>query len=159
MADFAFWDIAVFALAFILYAAGFVTSIVSVLPGPLLAYCALLCLTMSSFVIPVPIVVVYGVLMVIVMALDFVVPMLGAKKFKCSRWGTAGCVVGSIVGAFFFPLGILLGPFLGALTGELIAGKRISQAAQGGFGAFLGFLLGTLIKVVYCISILGIFLA
>lgn len=71
----------------------------------------------------------------------FMVRTLCAKKFKCSGWGVFGCFVGSVIGLFFLPLGIVLGPFLGTVAGELIAGRELSASVRGGFGALLGFVL------------------
>ena len=86
----------------------------------------------------------------VVIVLDYVVPALGAKKFDCSKWGVFGCMVGTIVGIFFAPFGIILGPFLGAVAGELVAGKALSAAMRGGIGALLGFLAGVVLKFAAC---------
>jgi uncharacterized protein YqgC (DUF456 family) len=59
---------------------------------------------------------------------------------------------------FFFPIGLLLGPFGGAFVGELIARKPIRAAALGGLGAFLGFLSGVCIKVIACIFMLAYYI-
>ena len=79
--------------------------------------------------------------------------MIGAKKFDCSRAGTWGCFIGTIVGVFFFPIGLVAGPFGGAFIGELISGKTARAALRGGIGALLGFLAGTALKIIVCISI------
>ena len=55
---------------------------------------------------------------VLVQILDYFVPMLGSKYSGGSRWGTRGCLIGTIVGLFFMPWGIILGPFLGAFAGD-----------------------------------------
>ena len=52
--------------------------------------------------------------------------------------------------SYFAPLGIILGPFLGAVAGEVVAGKDTSAALRGGFGALLGFIAGVLLKFVAC---------
>ena len=54
-------------------------------------------------------------------------------------------------------VGILLGPFLGAFLGELIAMKPIGAALKGGFGAFLGFLSGMFLKILACIAMTFIY--
>ena len=63
---------------------------------------------------------------------------------SCQRWGRRSST------AFFAPLGLILGPFLGAVAGELVAGKEASAALRGGFGALLGFIAGVLLKFVVC---------
>ena len=59
-----------------------------------------------------------------------------------------GCFLGSLVGLFFLPLGVILGPFLGTVIGELIAGKNVPASLRGGLGALLGFVLCVGLKLV-----------
>src|SRR5574344_511179 len=103
---------------------GFVGCILPVLPGPVLSYCGLLALIPTEHSPSALLLVAMGVVVAVVTVADYVVPAIGARKFNCSKLGTAGCIVGTIVGLFFVPIGIVLGPFLGAFAGELIAGKR-----------------------------------
>ena len=71
-----------------------------------------------------------------------------AKKFKCSGWGVFGCAVGTIVGLFFLPIGLIAGPFLGTVAGELIAGRRIGHALKGGVGTLVGYVATLAMKLV-----------
>lgn len=126
---------------------GLVGCILPVIPGPLLAYCSLFPLlaidkSPSSFVWWAA-----SILLVSAFVLDSVIPALGAKKFKASKYGMAGCFIGTAIGAFFFPLGIILGPFLGAFAGEMIKGRKMNEAISGGAGALLGFLAGMMYKL------------
>ena len=59
-------------------------------------------------------------------------------------------MIGTIVGLFFLPIGIIAGPFFGALVGELVAGRNFGQSLYGAFGALIGFLAGVLLKVLCC---------
>ena len=61
-----------------------------------------------------------------------------------------------LAGLFFVPVGILLGPFLGAFLGELFARKPVGAALKGGFGAFLGFLSGVFLKILACIAMTAV---
>ena len=126
---------------------GFIGCVVPVLPGPvcgLLALCALL----PTAAAPTPgCLAVVGAVVALVVALDYIVPALGAKKFNCSRWGVFGCLAGTLVGVFFFPWGLVLGPFGGAFLGELVAGKTTADAVRGGVGALLGFLVSVVLKI------------
>lgn len=131
--------------------AGFVGCVVPVIPGPMLAFVGLLLLIPTTAASPsMLMLVVGGILTLIAIVLDYIVPAMGAKKFKGSTWGVVGCTLGTIVGVFFFPFGIILGPFLGAVAGEIIAGKGVPGSLKGGFGAFLGFVAGVLLKLVVC---------
>ena len=120
---------------------GFLGCFLPVLPGPAIAYAALFVL--YGFGCPpttMQLVVGAGVLIVVTLV-DYILPSVCAQRFKCSRWGLFGCFAESIVGLFFMPLGIILGPFLGTVAGELIAGKDMAGSVRGGFGALLGFVL------------------
>ena len=142
--------IALSILAGLLLLIGFVGCVVPVLPGPIIGYCGLLALIPTEKCPSTLVLVTMGLVVAAVTIADYVVPAIGAKKFNCSRWGTVGCFLGTIVGLFFVPIGILLGPFLGAFLGELIAMKPIGAALKGGVGAFLGFLSGVLLKILAC---------
>lgn len=54
------------------------------------------------------------------------------------------------MGVFFLPLGIIIGPFIGAIAGELLGGRGLSQAMKAGLGSLVGFLLGTVVKLLLC---------
>jgi len=135
----------------------FVGCVVPCLPGPALGWGALLLLAFTRFALPTSWLVTAGVATVLVLALDYIVPALGAKKFNCSKWGIFGCTVGTIVGIFFMPFGIIVGPFIGAFAGELIVGRSMGVALKGGFGAFLGFLSGVFLKLCAVCAFTGIF--
>ena len=128
--------------------AGFLGCFLPLLPGPVIAYAALFVLfvfgcppTMTQLAVGA------GVLIAVTL-IDYILPSVFAKRFRCSRWGVFGCFAGSIVGLFFLPLGIILGPFLGTIAGELIAGKNLAASVRGGFGALLGFVLCLGLKLV-----------
>jgi len=71
-------------------------------------------------------------------ALDFASSYMGAKYFGATRWGMAGAMVGVVVGIFTGFVTLLVAPVLGAIAGELIAGKRLVHAGKAGWGALLG---------------------
>lgn len=140
------------ALGIILLMAGFVFCVIPIFPGPILAYSSLLTFYITDK-IPTPslwLVTVCGVFTALVVGLDMIMPGVGAKKFDCSKWGVWGSLIGALVGAFFFPWGLLLGPYIGALAGELLAHKRIKAAAKGALGAFIGFTTGIALKLGWC---------
>lgn len=120
---------------------GLIGCFVPVLPGPMIAYAALWVLYAFGCPLTTAQLVVGAVVLVVVTVVDYVLPSVCAKRFKCSGWGVFGCFAGSVVGLFFLPLGIVLGPFLGTMAGELIAGKNLAASVRGGFGALLGFVL------------------
>ena len=145
-------DIAFTLLGSLLLLLAFVGCVVPVLPGPMLAFAGLLCARgMGSHDQPgIETLIAAGSFVAVVTLLDYVVPALGARRFNCSRLGVFGCVVGTIVGLFFMPVGLIVGPFAGALAGELLAGKEIRQSLKGAAGAFIGYVAGILLKLVCC---------
>ena len=145
------------SVAFVLLALSFVGCVIPVLPGPLFAFGGLLVLMPSRFAPTTHTYIWFGAACAVVLVLDYVVPAFGAKKFNCSKLGVFGCIVGTLIGIFFAPWGILVGPFTGAVVGELIAGKKFSSSLKGGFGAFLGFIFGVALKLAYWACCVGWF--
>ena len=101
-----------------------------------------------------------GLIGALVFAMDYVVPIWGTKKFGGTKAGVRGSTIGLFLGLFItfvFPIGfiaVLLGPFIGAYIGEKSAGTADHLAWKSALGSFVGFLLGTGIKIVYaCVCI------
>lgn len=141
-----------YALSAICMLAGLAGCILPMLPGPPLAWLGMLLLHFTDRVdFSVTELVVSALVVIATLVLDYFTPMIGAKKFGGGKYGNRGCVIGTIIGMFFLPLGLILGPFLGAVIGELIAGKPFRAALKAGFGSFVGFLFGTLIKLAVCL--------
>ena len=91
-------------------------------------------------------------------ALEFGSGYFGAKRFGATKWGTFGAVIGTIGGLFFGFPGLLIGPLLGAVAGELIAGKRLVSAGRAGWGTVLGNLAGIVAKLVIALAMISWFL-
>ncbi len=88
------------------------------------------------------------VLMAASQAFEFFSGAAGAKWFGGSRWGAVGAFVGSIVGLFFFPFGLVLGPLLGAFIGEIAFEKKETRPAMiSGVGSVVGTLAGMGVKI------------
>jgi uncharacterized protein YqgC (DUF456 family) len=77
----------------------------------------------------------------------------GARRFGAGRAGAWGAVIGSIAGLFFMPIGLVLGPFLGALLAELLAGRSGEEAIRAGFGGLVGVLGSVAVNVVVALSL------
>lgn len=89
---------------------------------------------------------------------EFAASVLGVKKFGGSRRAMAGAVLGGIIGLFFGIPGILCGPFVGAVIGELSLQRSLDQASRAGFGTVIGLAIGMAGKLALGISMIGIFL-
>ena len=144
-------DILLIIIGFLCLLTGLAGCILPALPGPPLAYAGMLLLHFTERAqFTTTELLVWFVLVIIVQVLDYFVPLLGAKYSGGSRWGERGCLAGTLIGLFFMPWGIILGPFLGAVIGELLGGREAKDALRSGFGSLLGFLLGTFIKCILC---------
>ena len=148
-------DIALVVLAGILIILGVVGCFLPVLPGPPLSFAGILLLHFSSHAqFSTTFLIVVGTVALVVSVLDYLVPVLGAKRFGGSRLGIIGCIVGLVAGIFIFPpIGILIGPFIGAIAGELINGDDLQQAVKSGFGSLVGYLLGTGVKLAVSLTL------
>lgn len=145
--------------ALLLVILGFVGMVVPALPGPLLVLGGLMLAAWAddfSRVGWVTLLILSG-LALLSMVLDMIAGALGAKRYGASRAAITGSLIGAVVGIFFGPLGLLLGPFAGAVAGELLSGRGASQAGLSGWGATLGMLLGTVAKIALGAMMLGVF--
>ena len=89
---------------------------------------------------------------------EFAASMLGVKKYGGSRRAMAGAVLGGIAGLFLGIPGILLGPFVGAVIGELSLQRSLDQAGRAGFGTVVGLAVGLAGKLAIGIAMIGLFL-
>lgn len=142
-------DTALIIIGGLFIAAGIFGSLVPFLPGPPLAYLGLLIVHFTSrHPFSTEFLLIYAALTILVIVLDNLIPVYGTKRLKASNYGTWGSALGLVAGLLFFPpLGIVIGPILGAFLGELIHGGGARQAFRSAKGSFIGFLAGTAIKV------------
>lgn len=101
--------------------------------------------------------VVLGFMTVVSIAADLFATAVGAKRVGASRRALLGSVLGTFAGLFFIPWGIFVGPFVGALLGELWHGKEWRQATKVGFGTWLGIALGVVLKLGLAFAMVGLF--
>lgn len=151
---------AYFVIAVLLILVGIAGAIVPALPGVPLVFAGMLLAAWAdhfAHVGPITLTVL-GLLSVIAMAIDFIAGLAGARRVGASRYALWGATLGTIVGIFFGLPGIVFGPFVGAVIGELGAGSRVGRAAHVGVGTWLGLLFGTLAKLALCFTMLGVFL-
>ena len=138
----------IFGLLFVIL--GIIGSFLPVLPGPITGWVGLLLLHCTS-IIPMDwtFLGITLAISIFVWGIDYLIPAWGTKKFGGSKFGVRGSMIGLIVGLIFMgPLGIIFGPFSGALIGELIYNsKDFNRALKAAFGSFVGFLLSTGLKL------------
>ncbi len=105
----------------------------------------------------VPTLVLLAVLTAFTYIVDFIAGAFGAKRFGASKWSVIGATLGAIIGIFFGIPGVLFGPFVGAVTGELLVQRNLLAVSKAGVGASLGLIIGTAAKLALAFSMLGIF--
>lgn len=88
-----------------------------------------------------------AVLIALSYAVDILATAWGVRKFGGSKAAAWGAALGSLLVFVIGPLGILIGPLLGAIIGELVMGEQIKQALHSGIGSFLGFIGGVAAKM------------
>ena len=145
-------DIFLIILGSICLLVGLAGCIVPMLPGPPVSYLALVFLHFTDKVsFTIPQLFFWLFIVVLIQILDYFIPMFGVKRLGGTPWGKWGCIIGTFASIFLFaPWGVFIGPFVGAVVGELLGGKETKYALKAGFGAFAGFLLGTVLKVAVC---------
>jgi len=154
-------DIFLLLFSFFIMILGLVGAFIPILPGPLTSWAGLLILHFTKAInFSTSFLIVTFSIALLVWVLDYFIPALGTKKFGGSKKGIIGSTVGLFLGFIFFPpLGIIVGPFIGAFVGELIHdGSNNNRALKAAFGSFIGFLFSTGLKFGVSLIYLGLFL-
>jgi len=150
----------IWLLAVLLVVVGLVGIVVPAVPGAVLIFAGfLLAAWADGFVrVGVGTIVVLGILTAATYVVDVATMALGMKRFGTTRRAMAGAAVGTVAGLIFGLPGLIIGPFAGAALGELTAHRDIRRAGRAGIAAWVGFLIGTVIKVGLAFAMVGIFL-
>ena len=154
-------DVVLWAVAVILVGIGIVGILLPALPGTVLIFAGLLVAAWADDFMRV------GPLMLVVIAIvgvatygvDFVATALGAKHLGASKRAMAGAAIGTVLGLFLGLPGIIIGPFLGAIAGELTVHRDWKKVGRAGVAAWIGFAVGTAVKVALAFLMIGLFAA
>lgn len=140
------------SLGIILCLIGFAGSILPLLPGPPVAYVGLLIQQLrdpdpfsSKFLW------IWAGIVVVSLILDYLIPIWGTKKFGGTKYGVWGCTLGFLLAFWMGPLGVIIGPFIGAFFGEMLAGQTAHRSFRAAMGSFVGFLFGSFLKILICL--------
>lgn len=152
-------DIALYLLAALLMIGGLAGTVLPVLPGiPMIFGGIWLAAAVDGYRhLGTGWLLALGALAVLGVAVDFVAGTLGAKRVGASPRALWGATLGTVVGMFLGIPGLILGPFVGALLGELSAGTSVLRSAHVGAGTWIGLLAGTLVKLVISFLMVGLF--
>jgi len=143
-------------LAIILGIVGIVGSIAPGLPGPPLSWVGMLVLYIwgsgtnsAGEPLGTTLLLVWLGVVIVVSILDYVVPAYFTKLTGGSKYGGWGAIAGLFIGLLCPPVGMIAGSLIGAFAAELLfAGKDTATSLKSAFGAFLGFMFGTGLKLI-----------
>jgi uncharacterized protein YqgC (DUF456 family) len=149
------------AFAVLLVAGGVIGTVLPELPGALLVFAGLFVAAWADDFARVGFggLTIVALLGVLSLAVDFLASILGAKRVGASPQALAGAGIGAIVGMFFGIPGLILGPFAGAVLGELLARGGLLRAGHVGLATSIGMLLGAVAKLVLAFAMIATFLA
>ena len=140
-------DIVIISLAIILSLIGLMGCIIPGLPGTPLNYIAMWMIQWVSHPFEKSTLLIYGVLTIAIVVIDYMLPVWFAKKYGATKQGIWGSIIGMLLGIFFTPVGMILGMIIGAIVGDRLAGKSTSEATRSGFATFFGTLLSMGLKL------------
>jgi uncharacterized protein len=146
-------------LALLLVGIGIAGSVLPALPGVPLVFAGLLLAAWAGGFEQVgafPLVVL-GLLTLLSFVIDLAATAMGAKRVGATRLAVAGAALGTFAGIFLGLPGLILGPFVGAVAGELMSHGRVQQATRAGVATWIGLLFGTLAKLALVFTMLGLF--
>ena len=148
-----------YALAVVLILVGIAGVILPALPGLPLVFAGMLLAAWAGDFQQIGWVtlVVLGLLTALSFAVDIFATAMGAQRVGASRKALVGAVLGTFAGLFFMPIGLFVGPFAGALLGELRHGRELRQATKVGLGTWLGIVLGIVLKLGLAFAMVGLF--
>lgn len=131
---------------------GMVGSVAPALPGPPLSWLGLLVLYFSNAAGDRMSLTVLGIWFGVTAAvtfLDYLMPGMLTKVTGGSRYASKGATIGMIAGIILTPVGMILGSILGAFIAELTYGNKTApEALKSSLGAFVGFMLGSGLKLI-----------
>jgi uncharacterized protein len=153
-------NVVIWTIAVVLVVVGLAGVVLPALPGTVLIFAGLLLAAWADGFVRVSAgtIIVLGILTVATYFVDVAMMALGMKRLGTTRRAMAGAAIGTVAGLFFGLAGLIVGPFAGAVLGELTADRDIRRAGRAGVAAWIGFLIGTVVKVGLAFAMVGIFL-
>jgi uncharacterized protein YqgC (DUF456 family) len=148
-------------LAVLLVLVGLAGIVLPALPGTILIFAGLwLAAWADGFAhVGALTIVLLGLLAAATYLIDVVAMALGMQRFGASRRAMAGASIGMILGLFMGIPGLIIGPFLGAVLGELTEQRDFARAGRAGLTAWIGFVIGMAVKVGFGFMMIGVFVA
>ncbi len=146
------------AITTVLVIIGVLGTFLPMLPGtPLILIGAVIHSYATGFNVPsINTLIILGLLVILGEGLQYLLSMIGAQKFGASKLGAVGGMFGLIVGLFTLgPIGLIVGPPVGAILIELIRGRPLDQAIRVGVGSLFGVLGGVVATFIIALLMAG----
>lgn len=89
-------------------------------------------------------------------AVDVLASAAGVRRAGASTRATVGAALGALAGIFFGLPGLILGPFVGAVAGELTVRRHLPTAGRAGLAAWIGFVIGMAVKLALVFGMIGV---
>jgi uncharacterized protein YqgC (DUF456 family) len=102
--------------------------------------------------------IVLGALTLVTVVVDIAAAMMGAQRVGATRAGVIGSALGTIVGMFMGFAGLVIGPFVGALIGELSARRGLFSAGRVAVATWIALLIAVVVKLAVVFMMIGIFI-
>lgn len=108
----------------------------------------------------------FAILTVLAWAVDYMGGLITAKKYGASKYGLIGGFLGGVLGLVLLSIpGFIAGQLIGMILGELYFGKQVKESFTSGFAMFVGYILGSTVKIffagliviVFYVKVLGVF--
>ena len=151
------FDIILFIIGIALCLIGIIGSFIPIIPGPISSWLGILLLNLTESVeFNIQFMLITFIIAFSISALDYIIPIIGVKKLGGSKGGLIGASIGLVIGLIIIgPIGLLFGPFIGAIAGEIINKKKLSEAIKPAVGSLIGILIGSGIK--FCLTVIYLF--
>ena len=151
------FDLLLLIIGVILCLIGIVGSFFPIIPGPMTSWLGLLVINLTEAIpFKVEFLIITLIVAILISIFDYIIPILGVKKLGGSKGGLFGASIGLLLGLIIMgPLGLIFGPFIGAVSGEMINKKNFNDSLKPALGSLIGILIGSGIK--FCLSLVYLF--
>ena len=151
------FDLLLLIIGVILCLIGIVGSFFPIIPGPVTSWSGLLVINLTEAKpFELQFLIITLIVAILISILDYIIPILGVKKLGGSKGGLFGASIGLLLGLIIMgPLGLIFGPFIGAVSGEMINKKNFNDSLKPALGSLIGILIGSGIK--FCLSLVYLF--
>ena len=152
-------DIFLLILALVFVIAGIIGSVLPIIPGPLTSWLGLFIFSyISNVEVNSKLLIFCFVVSLIIFILDHFIPIYTSKKFGASKYGIIGASIGTVLGLFLPPFGIIFGAAIGAIVGEFILNTNFEKSFKAAGGVFLGIIISGFMKALISIAFLVIYI-